>query len=448
MTLKITVPPLPAEPGPAAWNALLPEPAAPRVLAEKRTADWLVIGAGFAGLAAAKRLSQLRPDDTIVILEALRVAEGPAGRNSGFMIDLPHDLTSEDYGGALESDRAQTRANRAAIDFAQAMAEEAELSAEAFNRCGKINGAATNKGHQHNLDYAKHLENLGEAYQMLDAHAMRQLTGIEYYKSGLFTPGSAMIQPALYVRSLAEAIGSNRVTLYEHSPVRSLQRVDGTWEIQTEQGQVTAPKVILGVNGLINDFGFYQGRLMHFNTFGSMTRALTDDEVQALGGEANWHLTPADPMGTTVRRTFGTGGHRLVVRNRFSFDPNYAVPPSRFDNINRDHDRSFADRFPMLAGIEMEYRWGGRICLSPNNVGAFGEVEDGLFSACCQNALGTAKGTLVGMAAAEMATGNQSEYLDYLLKEPAPSRVPGGPFKSLGATAVIKWNEFRAGREF
>ncbi|MDG1414708.1 MAG: FAD-dependent oxidoreductase, partial [Alphaproteobacteria bacterium] len=203
MTLKITVPPLPAEPGPAAWNALLPEPAAPRVLAEKRTADWLVIGAGFAGLAAATRLSQLRPDDTIVILEALRVAEGPAGRNSGFMIDLPHDLTSEDYGGALESDRAQTRANRAAIDFAQAMAEEAELSAEAFNRCGKINGAATDKGHQHNLDYAKHLENLGEAYQMLDAHAMRQLTGIEYYKSGLFTPGSAMIQPALYVRSLA-----------------------------------------------------------------------------------------------------------------------------------------------------------------------------------------------------------------------------------------------------
>ena len=96
------------------------------------------------------------------------------------------------------------------------MAEEAELSAEAFNRCGKINGAATDKGHQHNLDYAKHLENLGVAYQMLDAQAMRQLTGIEYYKSGLFTPGSAMIQPALYVRSLAEAIGSNRVTLYEH----------------------------------------------------------------------------------------------------------------------------------------------------------------------------------------------------------------------------------------
>lgn len=448
MSLRVDVPPLPSEPGPAAWNALLPEPPAPRVLEERRTADWVVIGAGFAGLAAAKRLSQLRPEDSIVVLEAIRVADGPAGRNSGFMIDLPHDLTSEDYGGALDSDRAQTRANRAAIDFAQAMAEEAGLTREAFNRCGKINGAATEKGHKHNLDYSGHLQHLGEGFDMLDAQAMRELTGITYYRSGLFTPGSAMIQPALYVRSLAEALGSNRLTIYENSPVRRLVRQGESWVVTTENGQVTAPKVILGVNGLINDFGFFEGRLMHFYTYGSMTRALSDDEVKALGGAENWHLTPADPMGTTVRRTSGTGGHRLVVRNRFSFDPRLEVPPARFNSINRDHDRSFAVRFPVLAGVEMEYRWGGRICLSPNNVGAFGEVEDGLYSACCQNALGTAKGTLLGMAAAELATGNRSDYLDYLLAEPTPTRVPGGPFKSLGATAVIKWNEFRAGREF
>lgn len=445
---RITVPPLPREPGPAAWNALLPQPPAPRVLDEKRTADWVIIGAGFAGLAAAKRLSQLRPEDSIVLLEAIRFADGPAGRNSGFMIDLPHDLTSEDYGGAVESDRAQTRANRAAIDFAQAMAEEAGLSKEAFNRCGKINGAATEKGHSHNLDYSRHLEHLGEGFDILDAKAMQDLTGIDYYRSGLFTPGSAMIQPALYIRSLARALESNRLTLYENSPVRGLVRQGTDWVIQTDAGQVTAPKVILGVNGLINNFGFYQGRLMHFFTYGSMTRALSEGEVAALGGAENWHLTPADPMGTTVRRTTGTGGHRIVVRNRFSFDPTMEVPPERFDTINRDHDRSFAVRFPQLAGMEMEYRWGGRICLSPNNVGAFGEVEDGLYSACCQNALGTAKGTLLGMAAAELATGHQSAYLDYLLSEPAPTRVPGGPFKSLGATAVIKWNEFRAGREF
>jgi glycine/D-amino acid oxidase-like deaminating enzyme len=40
-----------------------------------------------------------------VLLEAGRVAEGAAGRNSGFMIDLPHELTSEDYAGAGDDRR-------------------------------------------------------------------------------------------------------------------------------------------------------------------------------------------------------------------------------------------------------------------------------------------------------------------------------------------------------
>ena len=446
---KITVPPLPKDPGPAGWNVLLPDAAPPRVLEERRTADWLIVGAGFAGLAAAKRLSQLRPEDSIVVLEARRVAEGPAGRNSGFMIDLPHDLTSEDYAGGLEADRAQTAANRAAIDFAQANAEEAGLSDEAFSRCGKINGAASDKGHAHNLDYSQHLAHLGEAFELLDAQAMEELTGTSYYRSGLFTPGSAMIQPALFVRGLAQALSSNRVTLFENSPVRSMARQGDAWVVSTQgDGHVTAPKVILAVNGLINDFGFFKNRLMHVFTYASMTREMTDAEVARLGGAPIWHLTPADPMGTTVRKISGQGGHRLIIRNRFSFDASKEVPDARFDNIARDHDRCFLDRFPMLEGVAMEHRWGGRLCLSPNNVGAFGEVDEGLYSACCQNGLGVAKGTLLGMAAAEQAAGHSSSYLSYLLAEQPPSKVPGGPFASLGANAVIKWNEFRAGREF
>ncbi|GIS11707.1 MAG: hypothetical protein CM15mP115_08580 [Alphaproteobacteria bacterium] len=41
------------------------------------TADWLVIGGGFAGLSAAKRLTELRGGDSIILLEAGRIGEGP-----------------------------------------------------------------------------------------------------------------------------------------------------------------------------------------------------------------------------------------------------------------------------------------------------------------------------------------------------------------------------------
>ena len=48
---------------------------------------------------------------------------------------------------------------------------------------------------------------------------LRELTGITFYKQGLFTPGAVMLQPAQYIQSLGAAIVSNRVSIYENSPV-------------------------------------------------------------------------------------------------------------------------------------------------------------------------------------------------------------------------------------
>jgi hypothetical protein len=45
---------------------------------------------------------------------------------------------------------------------------------------------------------------------------------------------------------------------------------------------------LLAVNGLIETFGFYRRRLLHINLYASMTRRLTDAEVDALGGIASW----------------------------------------------------------------------------------------------------------------------------------------------------------------
>jgi glycine/D-amino acid oxidase-like deaminating enzyme len=437
---------LPQDPGPAGWNKLLDTPPLATRLEETTTADWLIIGAGYAGLAAAHRLSKEAPEDRIILLDAVRVGDGPAGRNSGFMIDLPHDLASADYGGALHSDIAQTQDNRRGISHAAVMADEFGLGPEAFTMSGKINAAATDKGAAHNRDFAKHLAAMNEAYDMLDAAQMRALTGTDYYQSGLFTPGSAMIQPAMFVRGVAQGLRSNRVIIYENSPVIALER-QGDWVARTPKGKVTAPRVILAVNGHLNSFGYMPGRLMHVFTYASMTRALHPDEIARLGGEAVWGLTPADPMGTTVRRISGVGGDRIVIRNRFTFDASLKVNDARIARVGADHDRAFARRFPMLDGVTMEYRWGGRLCLSRNNVQVVGQLEDGLYSACCQNGLGTAKGTLAGGLAAELAMGKTSAALERALAADAPTRLPPAPIASIGANLHIRLAEMRAGKE-
>ncbi|MGA9434377.1 MAG: FAD-binding oxidoreductase [Roseobacter sp.] len=438
---------LPRDPGPAGWDKLLPDAAPATPLEQDTTADWLVIGAGFAGLAAARRLQQLCPADRIVILDATRVGAGPAGRNSGFMIDLPHDLASENYGGALEADRAQTEDNRRAIAFAHEMVRDFKVAPEAFVAAGKTNSAATPKGMAHNKIFARHLASLGEPHEMLDAQDMRDLTGTTYYTGGLYTPGCVMIQPAMFVRAIAAALRSNRVHLHEESPVTALDRAGQDWVATTPNGRVTAPKIILAVNGHLESFGHMTGRLMHVFTYASMTRALTDAESAALGGQPVWGVTPADPLGTTVRRISGLGGNRIVIRNRFTFDPTLEVKDTRIDRVAVDHDRAFAARFPMLRDVTMEHRWGGRLCLSYNNVQVVKELEQGLWSACCQNGLGTAKGTLAGMLVAEAANGVSSPALTRALQAPLPKKLPPAPLARVGANARLRWGEWRAGRE-
>ncbi len=210
---------------------------------------------------------------------------------------------------------------------------------------------------------------------------------------------------------------------------------------------MTAPKVILAVNGHAQSFGLFERRFMHLFTYASMTRALTPEEVERLGGAPNWGVLPADTQGTTVRRISGLGGDRIVIRNRFTYETSLEISESKVARYGRLQDDAFAARFPMLEGVEMEYRWGGRLCLAKNGVAAFKEVEEGLVTACCQNGLGTSKGTLSGMSAANYLAGGNASFAEELLAQPLPEKLPPEPLAYLGANAFIRWGELKAGKE-
>ncbi len=439
----------PANLGVSGWNALLPGRQAQPSLQQDIEADYLIVGAGFAGLSAARRLRQLDKQASVVILEAQQVGQGPAARSSGFMIDLPHALTSGGYAGDAAQDSRDIRMNRAAIAFATDAAVSWSFVDEAFNPLGKINAAASKAGINHNESYARHLHRLNEPCEMLDARAMRDITGSDYYQGGLRTPGTVILQPALYIRSFADALVQQaHCRLFENSAVTGLGREKDRWRLTTEQGSITAHRVILAVNGLIETFGFYRRRLMHVNLYASMTRELSDAEVSLLGGEPCWAFTPSDPLGSTLRRINASGGHRLLIRNRCTYEASLRLPPNRLDTIANDHDRAFRARFPMLNQVSMEYRWSGRLCLSRNNVAAIGKLDQGLYSACCQNGLGISRGTIAGIVTAEMASDRQIDSLipDYQA-EPLPARLFPEPFMTIGARTVLKFKEWKAGKE-
>ncbi|WP_264214063.1 NAD(P)/FAD-dependent oxidoreductase [Leisingera thetidis] len=438
---------LPRQTGAAGWNAILPPQAALPVLDHDLTADVTIIGGGFAGLSAARRLHQLDPSLKVAVLEAGQFAESSAGRNSGFMIDLPHDLSSDNYAGdALDADRAAIAFNRMAIDFAKGVAEDCALPQEMFDPAGKINAAATTAGDRHNRDFATHLERLGEPHQLLSRQEMQELTGSAHYTSGLYAPGTVMIQPAAYIRALSAHL-AGQISVFETSPVTGFAKQGNGWLVSTPKGRVTTGTVILANNGHLESFGFYQRRLMHICLYASMTERLTEEQVRRLGGASRWSVTPADPMGTSVRRISGSCGDRILIRTCSSFHPGIETSPMRLRNAGWVHDRKFKERFPQLDGVRMEHRWAGMLCLSRNGSAAFGELDRGVYSACCQNGLGIARGTLQGIGVAELAVQGGSDIASRFLAQPMPPKLPPEPFASLGANTYLMWKEWRSGKE-
>ena len=376
-----------------------------------------IIGGGFAGLSAARRLRQIDPTLRVAVLEAHRLAAGTAGRNSGFMIDLPHDLTSDDDAGN-GNDRSMIALNRQAIAFAKGAVQDYDICAAYFDPVGKVNGAASPATDALNRSYAAHLTRLGETSERLDAQAIFALTGSRHYVSGLYTPATAFA------------------------------RGGSAWSLTTPNGRVSAAKVILANNGHLESFGFAQNRLLHVFLYASMTGDLGPDMARALGGQPRWGVTPSDPMGTTTRRIdTALGGNRMITRTCASFRPGMQPSAADMRRAAAVHRQKFADRFPALRDVPQQYSWAGHLCLARNGVSVTGEQEPGLFAATVCNGLGTARSTLTGMAAAETMMGQFSAITAHFAVNPPPAKLPPKPFATLGANMFLRFREWRARAE-
>lgn len=435
--------------GEAAWNAILLDRFQAAPLTDHTGCDIAIIGAGFAGLAAARRLVQGDPTLKIVLLDALEIGEGGTGRNSGFMIDLPHDLTSKDYVGSESTkDRGLTPLNRHAIAFAGEAVEDYDIAPRFFARTGKINAAVSEQGDRANRAYADHLTQLGEPCERLDAAAMEELTGSPIYTSGLFTPGTVMLQPAGYANGMAGGLARNGVRIFPKTPVTAFEKAPTGWRVETPDGRVNCSRIILATNGHLASFGFSPRRLMQIFLFAAMSEPLDEETERRIGGQPEWGLTPADPMGTTVRRFVDCrGGARIVTRTCVDFRPGMDVPEQVMKRATHMMRKKLDDRFPQAKGLPHQFVWAGHLCLSMNGASVATEVDEGVHAACVQNGLGTTRGTLTGIAAAERILSAPSAVSEFFASAGEPSRLPPEPFTTLGARVYLRWKEWRARRE-
>lgn len=422
---------LPQDDAACGWIETLPPPPPARRLAGNQTADCVVLGAGFTGLAIARRLAELQPGARIVLLDAQRAGFGASGRSSGFVVDLAHFIARLPF----EASRSYVELCRSGIRDLEGQVQAHVIPCDWDSR-GWFHIAATEAGVLSLPMLRQWLDKLGEPYQWIESAELGELLGTGYYRVALRLPGSVLVQPAALVRGLAEHLPPG-AELYEESPVRAIERSGGRFVLRVgESGRLETGRLFVAANGYSPALGLLQDRVFPLITFGSLTRPLSAEEQAGLGSEREWGLLAEDAMGSSLRRT---RDQRILVRNTIHYHPSWKVSDALRREIRDKHRQSLLARFPALRDVPFEYTWGGLMGTSPNRGHCFGEIEPNLYSAASYTGAGIAMGTTAGTALAELALGVDSPAARGMLNLPEPKWLPPQPFLGIGA----RWQVWR-----
>lgn len=419
------------------WSRILPRRLTKPSLDRNVIADWIVVGGGYAGLAAARRLAENRPEEKIALVEAGQCGENASGRNSGFAIDLPHTVSSSL--GELDGSHRYMRLARAAIAELDTLVREHGIECD-WSKNGKYHGAVTARGAEAMLrPFANELDALGEPYRWVEADEMRRKLGTTHFHSAVYTPGCVLMNPAALTAGLADKLPHN-VELFEDTPVVSVDYANGV-EATTPAGSVRAPRMILAANGFGEQFGFMQRKFVHLGLHASLTRRLNDAEQQAYGVAEPWGLTPANGFGGITMRY--TNDRRILIRQQIDVAFGQRISRSRQQQMALQHKKLFDARFPMLADVGMEHTWSGFICMSLNGAPAFGQQASNVWIAACQNGIGVTKGTISGLLAADLACGRDNPLIADMESLGTPATLPPQPLSAIGARARMAWELWR-----
>jgi ribulose 1,5-bisphosphate synthetase/thiazole synthase len=69
------------------WLTNVPRKFFFKTISDNLECNYLVVGAGYTGLSAARKLAQLHPKERVILVDAQLAGEGASGRNSGYLVD-------------------------------------------------------------------------------------------------------------------------------------------------------------------------------------------------------------------------------------------------------------------------------------------------------------------------------------------------------------------------
>ena len=376
------------------WEESAPAAPATSRLEESIVADVVVIGAGYTGLSAALHLRELNVD--VAVLEAEEIGYGGSGRSVGLVnagLWIRPDEVLRRLGPRLGSRLIQQLGEAPGLVFD--LIARYGIECEAV-RNGTLHCAVGGAGYREIAERAHQWQKLGAPIELLDAARTEQKVGSGAYTGALLDRRAGVIQPLAYARGLASAVLKNGAKLFTASPVNRIHDERGRWRVEAGGGSVRAEWIIVATNAYSSTIWRpLRDELVALPYFNMATRPLGTRERDAI-------LPERQGIWDTARILSSL---RWDAAGRLIFGSVGALRGTGAGVHGSWSRRSLAKLFPLLAEVEFEHEWYGRIGMTDNAIPRLHQLARNTFSVSGYNGRGIAPGTTFGRDLAHLATG-------------------------------------------
>ena len=408
------------------WINDLPKRFNIKSVSKNEKCDFLIVGAGYTGLSAARKLSEINSKFKIIIIDAQLAGEGASGRNSGYLVDTTLN-DSYSFKRDIEAYKTKLKIYDLGIKTIKQFLKDYQVDCD-WNECGKYFASSLKKDISKLLKFKKILENLNLENQILNEAQLKKKLGTNFYKTGIFTKGGILLHPAKLARAMVDVLPEN-VTLLENSFLKSWKKTNGKIETKVNNNDIISNKIIFCSNGFLSNMNIKKRFNFPLTLTASMTRQLTDKEYSLIGSPKEWGVLPVRPMGATVRLT---KDRRILIRNTSEHrNPNYMDKRTLNNRVNI-HKIGLKKRFPFLPDNIISSSWSGIVSRSSNGSQIFEKIDEKIFVAGSYFGSGIGAGTLFGEQIALMANNQQSEEIKIIQERKKPTKLPIKPILSLG----------------
>ena len=412
-----------------------------QTLSSDLSCEWLVVGAGYTGLSAARKLGQLYPNQKIFLVDAQLAGEGASSRNSGYLVDT---TLNDGFTSNKELDNYKKKADiyKLGIESVERFIKEYQVDCD-WNECGKYFASSNLKDKKILENFSETLSKLGFEHNLLSNKELKRRLGTNFYNIALYTKGGILLHPGKLVRAMIDTLPEN-VNLYENSSLLDWKKKNDEVICKFKNGSVKTKKIIFATNGFLKSLGIKSNYNFPITLTASMTRTLTDEEFKTIGKPKEWGVLPVRPMGATIRMT---KDKRILIRNTAEIYNPYQMSQSELNKRSLKQKIGIKKRFPQLPDDIIQSSWSGIVSRTRNSSQIFEKIDDNIFAAGCYNGSGIGVGTLFGEQIAIKAGNENTKEIETIEARNKPSWLPPNPILSLGVRARLIYERFRANSE-